>query len=121
MPLYLSYLLQPLDIVCFALLKRIYSDSISQLVRNRVQYISKETFLPAFESAFEKTFIEKNIRIGFRDAELVPLDSEMVISKLNIRLYTPTPRPRSACKYQAKISRNAKKINTQSKFIQKSI
>jgi hypothetical protein len=34
---------------------------------------------------------EKNIKAAFREAGLVPLDPESVISKLDVRLRTPTP------------------------------
>jgi hypothetical protein len=55
-PLYLSHLLQPLNIAYFSLLKRSYSDSISALARNHIYYISKETFLLAFKAAYELIF-----------------------------------------------------------------
>ena len=38
-----SHLLQPLDVACFSPLKRMYSDEISALARNRIHHISKET------------------------------------------------------------------------------
>ena len=66
MPPYLSHLLQPLNIACFAPLKRRYGDVISGLARNRTHYISKETFLPAFKTAFEQTITVDNIRAAFR-------------------------------------------------------
>ena len=90
MPLYLSHLLlQPLNITCFSLLKRAYSNRISALVRNYITYITKENFLLAFKTAYNKAFIEDNIHIGFRSARLVPLNLDIIILKLNIRLYTP--------------------------------
>jgi hypothetical protein len=61
MPLYLLYLLQPLDIACFSLLKRAYSDEISALVRNCITSISKEAFLPSFKAAYNKAILEENI------------------------------------------------------------
>jgi hypothetical protein len=62
---YLLHLLQLLNVVCYSLLKRYYSDRISLLTRSRVYYISKETFLLAFKAAFKKTFTQENIRVGF--------------------------------------------------------
>jgi hypothetical protein len=93
MPPYLSHLLQPLDVVCYSLLKRHYGDRISLLARNCVYYISKETFLPAFKAAFKKTFTQENVCAGFRGARLVPHNLEAVLLKLNVRLHTPTPPP----------------------------
>ena len=60
-----SHLLQLLNVACFLLLKRLYSDGISALARNRINYISKETFLPVFKAAFSKTLTTENICAGF--------------------------------------------------------
>ena len=84
MPAHSSHLLQPLDVACFSPLKRAYGDMISGLARNRTHYISKETFLPAFKSAFERTFTKENIQAGFRGAGLVPHDPQAVLSKLDV-------------------------------------
>jgi hypothetical protein len=65
MPSYLFYLLQPLNVACFLLLKRLYSDVILALVRSCIYYINKETFLLAFKVAFKKTFTVENICVGF--------------------------------------------------------
>jgi hypothetical protein len=91
MPPHSSHLLQPLDVVCYSLLKRHYGDGISLLARSRIHYINKETFLPAFKSAFEKTFTAENVCAGFRGAGLVPYDPDAVLSKLDVQLRTPTP------------------------------
>jgi hypothetical protein len=86
-----SHLLQLLNVACFSPLKRKYGDAISALVRSRIHYISKETFLPAFKSTFEKIFTLANIRAGFRGAGLAPHNLEAVLLKLNVRLRTLTP------------------------------
>jgi hypothetical protein len=91
MPLHLSHLLQPLNVVPYSLLKRHYSDGISLLARSRIYYINKETFLPAFKAAFKKTFTPENIRAGFRGARLAPHNPKVVLSKLDVQLRTPTP------------------------------
>jgi hypothetical protein len=62
---YLLHLLQLLNVVCYSLLKRYYSNRISLLARNRVYYINKETFLLAFIVAFKKAFTLENIRAEF--------------------------------------------------------
>jgi hypothetical protein len=61
MPSYLLYLLQLLNIACFALLKRVYSNSVSALARSYINYINKETFLLAFKAAFKKAITLDNI------------------------------------------------------------
>jgi hypothetical protein len=65
MPPHSSHLLQPLDVACFSPLKRKYGDEISALARNRIYYISKETFLLAFKATFEKVFTQETISAGF--------------------------------------------------------
>jgi hypothetical protein len=65
MPLHLSYLLQPLNVACFSLLKRAYSDAVLALARSYIYYINKETFLLAFKLAFKKAITAENIRAGF--------------------------------------------------------
>ncbi|KAF1933803.1 uncharacterized protein M421DRAFT_388043, partial [Didymella exigua CBS 183.55] len=60
MPPYSSHILQPLDVVCFSLLKRRYSQRVRDLARQRVFYINKEGFLPAFKDVFFNVFTEQN-------------------------------------------------------------
>jgi hypothetical protein len=110
MPSHLSHLLQLLDVACFAPLKRSYSDGISALARNHIYHISKETFLLAFKAAYERTFTEENARAGFRGAGLVPFNPDAVLSKLDVRLRTPTPLRRDDAAWEAKTPRNAKEL-----------
>jgi hypothetical protein len=65
MLLHLLYLLQPLNVISYSLLKCYYSNRISLLARSRIYYINKETFLLAFKVAFKKAFTLENIRAGF--------------------------------------------------------
>jgi hypothetical protein len=87
---YLLHLLQPLNVACFALLKRSYSNSILVLVRNYIYYNSKETFLLAFKAAYKYTFTKENTYAEFRGARLVLFNLDTVLLKLNIRLRTLT-------------------------------
>jgi hypothetical protein len=90
MPLHLLHLLQLLNIICFLLLKRLYSNKILALACSRIYYINKETFLLAFKATFSKVFTAKNICAGFRGARLVLHNLEVVLLKLNMRLRTLT-------------------------------
>jgi hypothetical protein len=90
MPPYSSHLLQPLNVACFLLLKRSYSNSILALVRNYIYYISKETFLLAFKAAYKLIFTKENAYAGFRGARLVLFNLDTVLLKLDIRLRTLT-------------------------------
>jgi hypothetical protein len=87
---YSSHLLQLLNVVCYSLLKRHYGDGISLLARSRIYYINKDTFLPAFRAAFEKTFTTENVCAGFRGARLVLYNLDAVLLKLDMRLRTLT-------------------------------
>ena len=91
MPSHSSHLLQPLNVGCFAPLKRAYGNKISVLARYGTKQIKKEAFLPAFKAAFKKAITKENICASFRGAGLVPHNPEAVVSKLNVVLRTPTP------------------------------
>ena len=84
------HILQLLDVGCFGPLKRAYGKQIEDLIRMHINHITKVEFLAAFKDAFYASFNEKNVRGGFREAGLVPFDPQLVISKLNIKLRTPT-------------------------------
>jgi hypothetical protein len=45
MPLYTSYILQPLNVGCFALLKLAYKGKINVLANSNITYINKKAFL----------------------------------------------------------------------------
>ena len=65
MPPYSSYILQPLDVGCFAALKKAYGWQIEDLMRAYVNYITKVEFLIAFKAAFFASMTEENILGGF--------------------------------------------------------
>ena len=120
MPPHSSHLLQPLDVGCFGALKKAYGHQIEDLTRARVSHITKADFFSAFKIAFHATFTEQNIKSGFRGAGLVPLDPENVISKLDIKLRTPTPPGSSsgtAPRWESKTPRNAIEADSQAQFL----
>jgi hypothetical protein len=84
------YLLQPLNVAYFTLLKRSYSNSILALAYNYIYYISKKTFLLAFKATYKYIFTKKNAYIEFRGARLVLFNLDTVLLKLNVRLRTLT-------------------------------
>ncbi|KAL2137459.1 hypothetical protein VTI28DRAFT_9599 [Corynascus sepedonium] len=91
MPPHTSHCLQPLDVGCFGPLKQAYGRQIENLMRLYITYISKLEFLCGFREAFFASMTEKNIQSGFAGSGLVPYDPERVLSKLDIKLRTPTP------------------------------
>ncbi|KAF2803217.1 uncharacterized protein BDZ99DRAFT_359868, partial [Mytilinidion resinicola] len=58
------------------------------LARQRVYYINKEGFLLAFKNAFFNIFIYKNCKKAFKASRLVPINAQVVLNRLNIRLRT---------------------------------
>lgn len=91
MPPHSSHLLQPLDIGCFAPLKRAYGRLIENQMRLNINHIDKLDFLAAYPQARADAFQPSTIKNSFAAAGLVPFDPNRVISKLDIRLRTPTP------------------------------
>ena len=91
MPAHSSHLLQPLDVGCFSPLKRSYGKEIENLIRTHVTHITKVEFFTAFKNAFFASLGEENVRGGFRGAGLVPFNPDAVLSKLDVKLRTPTP------------------------------
>ncbi|KAG6995868.1 hypothetical protein FocnCong_v015214 [Fusarium oxysporum f. sp. conglutinans] len=124
MPPHSSHLLQPLDVGCFGPLKKAYGREIEQLIRRSITHISKTEFFPAFYAAFQLTMTEANIKGGFRGAGLVPFDPEVVISKLDVQLRTPTPVEEEAQQAQSWTSRTPRTVleaGSQSEYLQKRI
>jgi hypothetical protein len=79
----------------------------------RQYLLSIVPFLPAFKAAYELTFTKENARAGFRGAGLVPFNPDAVLSKLDVRLRTPTPQRRDNAAWEAKTPRNAKELEAQ--------
>jgi hypothetical protein len=90
MPAHFFYIFQPLNVACFAPLKKAYGTQIEKLVRALISHITKEDFFPAFCDAFKKSLTKSNICAGFQRAGLMPLNPDIVIAKLNVKLQTPT-------------------------------
>jgi hypothetical protein len=91
LPAHSSHLTQPLDVGCFNALKRAYSIEIEKFVKAHITHITKVDFFLAFKAAYANAITSKNARAGFRGAGLVPFDPECVISKLDVRIRTPSP------------------------------
>jgi DDE superfamily endonuclease/Psq-like protein len=117
MPAHASHLLQPLDIACFAPLKRAYGRQVDELVRNHIHHVTKLEFLPAFKAAYQASITEANIRSGFRGAGLVPFNPDAVLSKLDVRLRTPTPPTLEAARWEPKTPSNATELGSQSAML----
>ena len=85
-----------------------------------INYVSKLEFLYSFREAFFASLTEKNIRSSFIGAGLVPYDLERVLSKLDIKLRTPTPlnsRAGSPQPWVFQTPHNPREANAQSTLI----
>lgn len=91
MPAHSSHLLQPLDIGCFAPLKRAYGRLVENQMRLGFNHIDKFDFLAAYPIARVEAFQSQTIQNSFAGAGLVPYNPERVLSKLDIILQTPSP------------------------------
>ena len=91
LPPHSSHLTQPLDVGCFGPLKRVHGDEINNFIMSTITHIIKDEFLIAFKAAYFKTITADNVKAGFRGAGLIPHNPEAIISKLDIKLRTPTP------------------------------
>jgi hypothetical protein len=117
MPPHSSHLLQPLDVGCFAPLKRAYSCEVEALIRHHINHITKLEFLPAFKAAFNRSFTLANICSAFRGAGLVPLQPDAVLSKLDVQLRTPTPAALPEALWEARTPSNVRELEAQSTLI----
>jgi hypothetical protein len=121
MPPHSSHLLQPLDVGCFSPLKRAYSREVESLIRHHINHITKLEFLPAFKTAFNQSFTSANICSAFRGAGLVPLQPDTVLSKLDVRLRTPTPAALPEAHWEARTPSNVRELDAQSTLIRERI
>ena len=120
MPPHSSHVLQPLDVVCFSPLKRKYSQRVRDLARRRVFHINKEGFLPAFRDAFFEVFTEANCRKAFEASGLVPINAQIVLDRLEVRLRTPPAPPPQETPWQSKTPTNTHEFGSQSKLVSNS-
>lgn len=122
MPAHSSHLLQPLDVGCFSPLKRAYGSQVNRLISSQINHITKLEFLPAFKTAYSLSITESNIRASYRGAGLVPFDPEHVVSKLDVKLRTPTPPVEpSQQPWDPRTPRNLREIELQATLVQNRI
>ena len=91
MPPHSSHLLQPLDVGCFSPLKRAYGYQVKICMQLGRNHNDKLDFLGAFKPARVAALSSSNICSGFAAAGLVPHNPERVLSRLQLKLRTPTP------------------------------
>jgi len=92
MPAHSSHILQPLDVSCFAPLKKAYSRQVESKMRLGNNHITKVDFLPAFYIAHQQAMTAETILAGFAATGLVPFNPEKVLQNLDT-LIQSTPSP----------------------------
>ena len=71
MPVYLSHLLQSLNIKIFSPLKAAYSHQINLFIRASINHITKLEFFIIYLIAHNKIFTEKNIKKVFKKVDIL--------------------------------------------------
>lgn len=77
----------------FSPLKAAYRRLVAENVRLGINHVDKPEFLLIYKQARIEALSTDNIRSGFMATGLIPLDSEQVLSRLQITLRTPSPVP----------------------------
>jgi hypothetical protein len=85
------------------------------LARRRVFYVNKEGFLPAFKDAFFDVFTEAICRKAFEASGLVPLNAQVVLDRLEVRLRTPPEPLLLETSWQSKTPSNTHEFRSQLK------
>jgi len=117
MPSHSSHILQPLDVGCFAPLKRAYSREIRVLATDHINHIDKKAFIASFARVFELAFSKANIQSSFRATGLVPNNPMVVLSKLEVKPRTPTPPLPGTTQWTPKTPSNAAEMEAQSTLL----
>jgi hypothetical protein len=87
------------------------------LARQRVFHINKEGFLPAFKDAFFNVFTIENCRKAFKASGLVPVNAQVVLDRLKVRLRTPLAPLLLETPWQSKTPSNTHEFGSQSKLV----
>jgi DDE superfamily endonuclease/helix-turn-helix, Psq domain/Tc5 transposase DNA-binding domain len=117
MPAHSSHLLQPLDVGCFAVLKRSYGRLVETQMRLGFNHIDKFDFLEAYPFARDEAYKFDTIKSSFAATGLVPYDPNRVISKLDIQLRTPTPPSSRGSEWEPKTPSNYIQLQKQASSI----
>jgi hypothetical protein len=62
MPLHASYILQLLNVRCFALLKQAYKKEIKSLADSYITYVDKKAFLAIFQPVYNKAISKLKVK-----------------------------------------------------------
>ena len=89
------------------------------MVQNSIHAIDKMDFLSIYTKIHGQAFSKANILSGFSAAGLIPLNSEKVLARLNIKTLTPPSSSSSNQSfYLGRTPANLYQLNKQKKQIQ---
>jgi hypothetical protein len=87
------------------------------LALDHIGRIDKKAFITTFAKVFEKAFSKANITASFKATGLVPNDPSVVLSKLDVKVRTPTPPLLGEPQWNPKTPTNADEIEAQSTLL----
>jgi hypothetical protein len=87
-------------------------------MRLRINHINKLDFLEVYPSARIEAFKSETIKNSFAGAGLIPYNPDRVLSKLDIRLRTPTPPSSRDSKWSPKTPSNYVQLQKQASSIE---
>jgi hypothetical protein len=104
LPSHSSHITQPLNVGLFSPLKSAYGKEIETFIRAHINHVTKVEFFLAFRAAYIASMTANNIAGAFRGAGLVPFDPQAVLSRLDVKLRTPTPTRSPAAEDDPRVS-----------------
>ncbi|KAM9936706.1 hypothetical protein OXX80_003745 [Metschnikowia pulcherrima] len=110
MPSNSSHILQPLDVGPFGVLKTTYGERVQAMADAEIKQVDKLDFLQAYSDARKAAFKTESIKSAFAASGISPLNSERVISKLQSRPRTPSPRKRNVGDDEPKTPKNTVEV-----------
>ena len=90
-PLYLTHLIQLLDVVCFQPFKHYYGKAINNAYRTSAADINKMEFLSLLPGIRKQTFKKGTIKSAFEKTGLYPWNPKKVLSQLATSTTPPPP------------------------------
>jgi hypothetical protein len=117
LPPHSSHLTQPADVGLFSALKVAYGSQLEELMKSNITHVDKADFFTMFQPAFKAAITAKNAKGGFEGAGLVPFNPDQVISKLDIRIHTPSPSCSSSPPWSSHTPYNPKEALAQRDLI----
>ena len=105
LPLYLTHLLQPLDLVIFSVLKRLYLSKVDKYAARGITGINRDYFLQILSEIWPQIYTRELIRSAFKAVGLLPLNLNRALDRYSTQpssMWLSTPP--STLKYATVLS-----------------